>query len=339
MNYRFIKKISTILLIILGLFLNSSFVYAEDLVVKLKRTYVSTSPFNYAVGCVADKRISETVSVDYDNALEKMLKEYDLLYKNMNSNGYGGIVANPSECVITYHILDIHYSDLHPIIDNELTLHPDSLGLIMAHDQISPLEWEDKVKKLSAKGIDHLSYAEKFDLTLCLEYYDPRVSRSEPLSERLKKADEILAALWKEDNQLIVWYTRFGLYNEDEFRRLGNGEPELETTQESIKKKSALDDDLIAFAAGDTILKSTRKAQANGWKDGPISTYNLSKSQLKYLLQAVNNKAGLARPRELGRMGKPYSHINELGDAAEYAYWQRWIKQIEAQLKEANAAK
>jgi hypothetical protein len=276
----------------------------------------------------------------YDNVLLKIAKKSDLMYKNMISKD----TLNASGVVTTYHNPPgLDYADYHSIIDNELALHPDSLALIAAYDQISPLKWEDKVKNLSAKGMDHLSYAEKFDLALCLEYDDARVKRSKPLTDRMKKADEILTVLWKADKQPIVWYAHHGLYKHDMFQKLLDGSPFLETEQEYIKNESGLDDELIAYAAGDTILNSMKKAQSNGWKNGPISTYNLSKSQLKYLLEAVNGKFNEISSLVIYHTKRdPVYLYNGKFDGyggAEYAYWQRWIKQIETQLKEGNAAK
>jgi hypothetical protein len=340
MNYRFIKIISTALLIIFGLFLNSSFVYAEDIVLQSKSGGTSAVLYNYNIGSEDARSLSELVPVDYDNALEKLIKKSHFIDKNLKPI----YTFNASGEVTTYHNpLGLDYADFHSIIDNELALHPDSLGLIAAHDQISPLEWEDKLKKLSAKGMDHLSYAEKFDLALCLEYDDARVKRSESLTERTKKADEILTALWKVDKQPIVWYTHFDLYFMDKCQKIVAGAPDLEIDQEYIKKESALDDELIAYAAGDTILNSMKKAQSNGWKDAPISTYNLPKCKLKYLLRAVNGKADEVR-RLVTFHSKTYPAYLYNGKfdgygGAEYAYWQRWVKQIETQLKEANAAK
>jgi hypothetical protein len=343
MNYRIIKILPIALFSIPIIFLNSGFAHAEDLVVQSKCLHKSAVLYNYNIGYEGYRDLSEIVPVDYNNALEKLRKQYQFLFKSKNMSI--NVFVNDIKSTTTYHNFPgLDYADLHPIIDNELALHPDSLGLIAAHDQISPLEWDDKVKQLSAKGMERLSYAEKFDLALALEYDDARVKRSEPLSERTKKADEILTALWNEDKQLIVWYARFGLYDEDKNYRLTNGEPELETKQECNKKESALYDELIAYSVGDTILDATKKARANGWKDGPLSTYNLSKSQLKYLLQFVNFKANYSRPLTLTVPEKSPAYqqigrLNGFGDAAEYAYWKRWVKQIEAQMKEGNAAK
>jgi hypothetical protein len=340
MNYRFIKILPIAIFIILGFFLNVSFAHAEDIVLQSKSRGIPASLHNYGIGYDYTRRLSELVPVDYNNALEKIEKKS----VSIDKNSLPSYTFNASGEVTTYHNPPgLDYADFHSIIDNELVLHPDSLGLIAAHEQISPFEWEDKVKKLSAKGMDHLSYAEKFDLALCLEYDDVRVKRRYPLAERTKKADEILTALWKEDKQPIVWYAHLELYQMDEDEKMIGGAPYLEIDQEYIKKESALDDELIAFAAGETILNSMKKAQSNGWKDGPISTYNLSKCKLNYLLRAVNGKADEVR-RLVTFHSKIYPEYLYNGKfdgygGAEYAYWQRWIKQIETQLKEGNAAK
>jgi len=343
MNYHIIKKIPITLFIISGLFLNITFVHAEDIILQSKQhshNYINSYLYNYNIGYEGGRHLSEIVPLDYDNTLEKIAKKSDFINKNMIINN----IINATGVVTTYHNPPgLDYTDFHSIIDNELALHSNSLGLIAAYDQISPLEWEDKVKQLSTKGMDHLSYAEKFDLALCLEYDDARVKRSEPISDRLKKADEILTNLWKEDKLPIIWCTRFGLYQTIMFQNITDGAPFLKTEQEFYKKESILDNELIDFAAGDTVLASTKKAELNGWKNGPVSTYSLSKSQLKYLLQAVKGKANVIKGLILEH-SKTYPEYLYNGKfdgygGAEYAYWQRWIKQIESQLKEGNAAK
>jgi hypothetical protein len=340
MNYRITKIISTLLLIILGLFLNSSFGHAEDIVLQSNSRGAVAMLKNYGIGRDNITHLSELVPVDYDNALEKLAKKGEAIEKNMGSKD----TFNDTGRVTTFHnIPDIHYEELHLLIDNELALHPDSLGLIAAHNQISPLEWEDKVKKLSAKGMEHLSYAEKFDLALCLEYDDVRVKRSEPLTERMKKADEILTTLWKQDKQPIVWYAHLGLCKKDMFQKMIAGATYEETNPEFVKKENVLDDEFIAFAAGDKVVNSIKKAQNNDWKYGPISTYNLSKNQLKYLLEAVKGKVNVLNEliSEHSNTYPAYLYNGKFDGygGAEYAYWQRWVKQIETQLKEANAAK
>jgi len=341
MNYRIIKILPIALFSILAIAMDISAVYADDLILQSKNSHVAALLHDYDIGWIGHKKLSEIVPIDYDSALEKLSKQYTLSTKNMNII----VTANTSGSVTNYqNVLDAHYADFHPIIDNELALHPDSLGLIAAHDQISPLEWEDKVKKLSAKGMDHLSYAEKFDLALSLEYDDVRVKRSEPLTDRQKKAEDIFTTLWKEDKQLIVWEAFSELYQKNMIQKIISGAPELETKQEESKKQSALYAELVAYSVGDSILDSIKKAQSNGWKDGPISTYSLSKNQLILFLQFVNSKASSSRPLALSVPEKSPEYqqigrLNGFGDAAEYAYWQRWIKQIDAQMKDANAAK
>jgi hypothetical protein len=340
MNYYIIKKIPIALFIISGFLLNVIFAHAEDIVLHTKSPSEILLLHNYNIGYEYYRHLSEIVPIDYNYTLEKIAKKTDYIDKNL-------IIKNTLDAygsVTTYHNPPgLDYADFHSIIDNELALHPDSLGLIAAHDQISPLEWEDKVKKLSAKGVNHLSYTEKYDLALCLEYDDVRVKRSEPLTERMKKADDILTALWKEDKQPIVWYSRSQTYRMDEYQKIVAGAPYVEIDQEYIKKESALDDELIAFSAGDKVLNSIKKAQNNGWKDGPISTYNLSKNQLKYLLEAVKGKVNVVRGliSEHSKIYPEYLYNGKFDGygGAEYAYWQRWVKQIETQLKEANAAK
>jgi hypothetical protein len=181
------------------------------------------------------------------------------------------------------------FSEARPVLQQEYDENPSSLPLFVALAQVTPDLWAKGITSYNQRGVDNLSYDDKFRLGTLLFY----VWRSQTTTRDmagLSEAQEILATLWGQQRTVIV-----GLMLADAIS-CGRGATEYANLQ--TLRPVDIVENLVGIAGGQEAYRTFLYAKQQQWNQPPPDIAFTPASQRRALLAVVSSLGSFAMSRQ-----------------------------------------